>query len=696
MKIIRGKHFSDPPIVRGYCEGSPVLAFGYTYIPTVPPELTGFDKLQAGNQNPQKKITLRHSDAIGSNYIGCATTRMPRICENDYRPEECFNLIDGNQNTCWVSKALPNANVTPIWIRLDFPMEKTCNRVVLRKRPLDKRRILGRGTGWGPESGGQEIGRGIPRHLKIEFSIDGTNWDCVFDGDTNDNEEKEFFEMKMELKTVRMIRITGTNLTRVENLLYTFSIANVEVYDEQDINIALLNKGVGIEVNSTTHTHGQELEVQRYLFPVHYDLGCKWIRVGYHDDVINWHWVEQKKGKLEIDDYADATITEVYDNGVETIMCLNYGNRLYTDQGELIMPQLWEFNYETPEPPKTEEALAAWEHYCRFMVRHFKDRVRYFEIWNEWNNGPYWGDDLDTNLYIKIARIAINAVREEYPEAKIVLGSIAGFLHEIYKWTPEEIEYNRKNNDFMRVIAEFAKDVDVIGFHPFYQADPQEERWIHYEDNLRAFDAFCKGEGFCGTYTVSEYNYSNVVIPYDDEVDMWWGDFTCTELEKAMYISRLLAIHTKYAITSLFCESFNSSHPLDLSLFRRTTVQDPIDAQQPQAAYYMIRNLSTYLDGCAGAEGQLAVAGATERYVYQAYDKGNEKVFAVWREGRAKEKFQGEAVELVIDGEYDTLIGFDPMNGFEQELNIFVENGRTIVADWLLQAYPTFVRGYRK
>ena len=71
-------------------------------------------------------------------------------------------------------------------------------------------------------------------------------------------------------------------------------------------NVALATTGTGVTVSSTQHSHGQELAAHRWYWPLHWDRGLKWARVGYHDDPINWHWVEKERGRLEIDPEADA------------------------------------------------------------------------------------------------------------------------------------------------------------------------------------------------------------------------------------------------------------------------------------------------------------------------------------------------------------------------------------------------------
>ena len=35
--------------------------------------------------------------------------------------------------------------------------------------------------------------------------------------------------------------------------------------------------------------------------------------------------------------------------------------------------------------PYTDEQINAYVNYCKFVVSHFRDEVKYFEIWNEPN-----------------------------------------------------------------------------------------------------------------------------------------------------------------------------------------------------------------------------------------------------------------------------------------------------------------------
>ncbi len=59
--------------------------------------------------------------------------------------------------------------------------------------------------------------------------------------------------------------------------------------------------------------------------------------------------------------------------------------------------------------------------------------------------------------------------------------------------------------------------------------------------------------------------------------------------------------HIGLDIASFFCETWSNYYPLDLTLLRRRFAADPISPQQSQAAYYVMRNLSTALEAVSPA-----------------------------------------------------------------------------------------------
>jgi len=74
---------------------------------------------------------------------------------------------------------------------------------------------------------------------------------------------------------------------------------------------------------------------------------------------------------------------------------------------------------------RAEEDIKRYCSYVRFMVRHFKDRIHYYEIWNEPDTDTPWGG-IGVNEYSKLIKQVVSVVREEYPEAQIVVGAGGG------------------------------------------------------------------------------------------------------------------------------------------------------------------------------------------------------------------------------------------------------------------------------
>ena len=682
---------SEQPQVQTTCNGVPIKRFGFCWVLGEAPNLLDDVPLQAGNTAPRVKVHPKNSSQIKRNYLGATTTRMPRSTENDYLPVEAIHLIDGNLQTCWMSRGQTRPDVQPVWIRLDLARERPIDRVVLRKRPpSDQARST---LGWVPIRDAVEVGRGMPATITIKVSRDSREWTTVFDGPTGDAPAKLDCEFRFPARPAKQIWITAGNLPLVENILYAFSLAEVEVHDTAGRNVALATCGTGVTVNSTHHSPGVELAAHRWYWPLHYDAGLKWARVGYHDDPINWHWVEKQKGVLQIDPVTDAAVTELVSHGVNIVMSLNFGNRLYCGPAARTLPQLWEWNYDMPAPPTTPEALAAWARYVEFMVQHFRDRVQHFEIWNEWNISCYWGAVPSAEHYLAVARAAIPVIRKHAPHAKIMLGSWAGFPHGISRWSPEQLADQEQKVLFLKTTRDLAREVDEIGWHPFYQTDPQQLGG--YSADVRSLRAWLSRVGFRGHCMATEWNYSAVYPPLTEAEAQraWCGGFQATEIEKAKYVAQVFTRHTGLGAESFFCELYMPYFALlDLSLLRRSFDADPIGPLQPQAAYYVTRNLATMLDELEPGELEYSMEGAPANLEAFALQSPAGRALALWLGGRAKDQCEGTFVDVRLKSPCGKATGYDPMNGVSQTLSITSAGGGTLLKGILVRDWPLIIR----
>ena len=682
------------PVVRTHVDGVPVHTFGHTGFYSESPTLVDDDTVQVSSACKPVKVHPKKSWEIKSNRLGVTTPRMPRSPQNDYQPLECINLIDGNDDTCWSSNRHSRPDDYPEWIRIDLAKEREICKITLKKRPIAFDRRSQRGS-MIPYPGSNEVGRAMPGHLTIKASLDAYDWTVLHDGESGDSPDKEVFEFAFEPRRFKQIWIVGGQFAPCEDWVYSFSIASVGIYDTSGRNVALASYGNGITASSVYYGLGQEREAHLWYWGLHHDLGLKWSRIGYHDDPINWHWVEREKGVLAFDEEAEKAIDTLVDNGVNVIYALGFGNRLYQSDPTRHLPQLWEWYYENPEPPKTKEAIEAWGNFVRFSVEHFKDRIKYFEIWNEWNGAIYWGDTPDTQLYIRLAKMAIGIIRSSAPGAKIMLGSYAGFPHGIAKLTGDELLDKEKDDPFFIAISELAAYVDVIGYHPFYQPDTQGENFLRYGDNVKAFKNYCESKGFAGgEYMATEYTVLADYPPISN-FNCWWGNVTYTEMQKAKIVSQLSVKHTALGVESFFCELWESTYPSDLSLLRRTFSSYPITPLTPQAAYYAVRNLSTALEELMPSDFGFEVldAGQTGGILEAwAMERGGEHVLAVWFGGKTADDCGGWPLDFAFDREYSYAKAYNPLNGELFELDISRENNKTMIGGVIVRDYPLLLR----
>jgi len=168
-----------------------------------------------------------------------------------------------------------------------------------------------------------------------------------------------------------------------------------------------------------------------------FDAGVSWIRIGQYEntsDYTSWDWIEQKRGVLAVPDGLDDYVDSLVDNGVKVQVQLLYGNPMYTSlAGKLpdaIVPEPGSFHnpdrslYSAFWPPKTPEQIAAFIKYVRFMVGHFRGRIRYYALWNE-QDIDYWNPQPNAEEYGRLLKAFVPAVHGADPEAKVIYGGQA-------------------------------------------------------------------------------------------------------------------------------------------------------------------------------------------------------------------------------------------------------------------------------
>ncbi len=196
-----------------------------------------------------------------------------------------------------------------------------------------------------------------------------------------------------------------------------------------------------------------------------FDAGVKWIRIGQYEnssEPTSWDWIEQKRGVYAappgLDDYVDSLV----DNGVKIQVQLLYGNPMYTSPaGKLpdsITPEPGSFHnddrslYSIFWPPRTPEQIDAFLQYVKWMVNHFRGRIRYYALWNEQDIG-YWNPYGNPEEYGRLLKAFAPAVHETDSEAKVIYGGQAD---------PSQ-DFTRRALD----TCQCASQIDVYAYHTY-------------------------------------------------------------------------------------------------------------------------------------------------------------------------------------------------------------------------------------
>ena len=130
-----------------------------------------------------------------------------------------------------------------------------------------------------------------------------------------------------------------------------------------------------------------------------------------------WARTEKEKGVYDFA-WIDAIIDNLTARGIEPWICLCYGNPLYTEAARQV------FGAVGCPPIFTQEEQAAWLNYVRAVVRRYKEKVQYFEVWNEPDGIWCWKHGVNAEELGKFTLATAKAVKEEHPGAKTIGGVI--------------------------------------------------------------------------------------------------------------------------------------------------------------------------------------------------------------------------------------------------------------------------------
>ena len=355
------------------------------------------------------------------------------------------------------------------------------------------------------------------------------------------------------------------------------------------------------------------------------------------------HW---SKPENTIDPSHDNLITSLAENGITMTYVLSFWDKEYVAQGgELGIPRF-----------KTEDEIQRYLDYVQFIVHHFKDRIEYYEIWNE----PDIRDTIqwiEVEDYINLVKRTVPIIRQEYLEAEIVVGGVS------YLISSDNQEYLftiLKSDDIMPL-------VDVISFHSMYGTSPEydlhKQYYYNYPSLVQEIKDTASAHGFTGEYVADELSWMTpecIAYPYT-----YYSETKC-----AKYYARGIIINLGMDVIVSQFYAVPEEHPLQI--------------------VHTIQNLCTIMAGNNPIELPVEIESEAENITNYSFSLSNgDKLIALWTDGVAVDNDPGVKANLIVQGiTFEDVTAIDVLKGYQQSLTTNNENGNLEIQNLIIRDYP--------
>jgi hypothetical protein len=378
-----------------------------------------------------------------------------------------------------------------------------------------------------------------------------------------------------------------------------------------------------------------------------FDLGLKYANILFNGKEwggVHWDWPE-----LSVHPTQDDHVTELAANE----LTLNF-NLIFWDVAN--HPNGWE-EEEGYSRFQTEEEIQRYLEYVQFIAHHFKDRIQYYEIWNEPDNGGWPVQHIKVEDYINLVERTVPVIRQEYPDAKIVVGS--------------NVLQDPGGRDYLFSIIESDEImplVDVIVWHPMYYTTPADinnsDYYYEYPSIVQEIKDTAYDHGFRGEYRADELTWS--------PNPSGWTSETFTVRETAKYFTRGTMMHLGMDMTAILAGP----------------------SYQSVLAFATIRNLCTVMAGNSTDSIAIEIQSAATNIRSCSFSlPSGDKMIALWTDGIAVDFDPGITSTVTLpDFSNQRMVGIDVLNGYQQELVTEFENDNLVIRNVMVKDYPIIFR----
>jgi hypothetical protein len=389
-----------------------------------------------------------------------------------------------------------------------------------------------------------------------------------------------------------------------------------------------------------------EQDVDGLIYQTTEELGVKWTRLSI--DHSDWDEVEStgEYSKHYIDPKHERVITDLTDNDVKIMLDL-----VYWDEAIQVDESYSRF--------KTEEEIQNYLDYVRFITSHFKGKIEYYEMFNEPNHCEGTQQHIKLDDYINLIKRVVPVIRQEDPQAKIVVGGIADLRQARFK----EYLFGLIKSDIMPL-------VDGISFHSMYGSSPEydhKQYYYNYTSFIQQIKDTASAHGFDGEYIVEELTWRTPLTPHPDEI------WTYSETKAAKYYARGVIINLGLDLTT-------------------GVALEGLDVL-PQIVG-TVRNLCTVMAGNNPIGLLVEIKSEATNIESYAFSLSNgDKLVALWTDGVAVDEDPGVNATLTIPSLLaQKVIGIDVLEGYQQDVVASNNDGNLVIKNLKVRDYPLILR----
>lgn len=300
------------------------------------------------------------------------------------------------------------------------------------------------------------------------------------------------------------------------------------------------------------------------------EAGVRWTRVD-----MNWPNVEPEKGEFAWERW-DAIIDSVSNHGIQMLGLLAY-----------------QPGWLSPNAPVTNEERALFANYVYEVVKRYKEKIHYWEIWNEPNGGSFWRPKSNVADYANLLIASYNEAKKADPQCVILAPGVSHI-----------------DRDFIRGIYEQGggEFFDVLSVHPYSQAPDVTLVW-----DVNAAKSIMRTFGKEKAIWVTEVGWSTHAKGGVSE------ETQSANLVRAYLQSLALGIHNImwYDFRDDGTDIFYSEH--NFGILRRNL--------SPKPAYYALKTLTARLEGMVYRGDIFNPKGRLRGLLFSGKDKA---LLALW------------------------------------------------------------------